>query len=77
MPEKPGNIEHYEKCFRSIVIEEDFITRDELEKALAVQAYEEIASGTCRQIGEILLDQDVLNANQVENVVKTVLQQLS
>lgn len=75
MPDKSGKIEHYEQCFRSIVIEKEFITPDELEKARAVQAYEEIASGTCRQIGEILLDHDVLNANQVEHVVKMVLQQ--
>ena len=73
MPKKPKKIEHYEKRFGLIAIEKGFITSDELIKTLAVQVREDIEQGTHRQLGEILLDQDSMSANQIEAVVKAIL----
>ena len=72
MPEKPRRIEQYEKRFGLIAIEKGFITPDELIAALKIQVREDVEHGTHRQIGEILLDQNIMSANQVEAVVKTI-----
>jgi len=68
-------IEHYEKRFGIIAIEKGFITVEELIKALTVQVREDMAYGTHRQVGEILLDLNIMNANQIEKVVKTIFKQ--
>ena len=73
MPNKPKGIEQYEKRFGIIAIEKGFITPDELIKALTVQVQEDIEHLTHRQIGEILLDQDIMSANQIEEVVRVIL----
>ncbi len=73
MTNKPNNIEDYEKRFGTIAIQKGFITLDELIKALTIQIQEEIQSETHRQIGEILLYEDLMNGNQIEEVVKTIL----
>lgn len=74
MVEKPAGIEHYEKRFGIIAIEKGFISPDELIEALTVQVQDEINHETHRQIGEILLEQDSMSANQIEEVVKAVFQ---
>ena len=74
MSEKPRKMEFYEKRFGLIAIEKGFITPDELIKALTIQVREDIEHGTHRQIGEILLDQDIMSANQIEEVVKAIFQ---
>lgn len=74
MPDKPKKVEHYEKRFGLIAMEKGFITSDDLIKALIVQVRENIKNGTHRQIGEILLDQDIMSANQIEEVVKAIFQ---
>ena len=71
---KHRKIEHYEKRFGLIAVEKKFITPDELIAALTVQVREDIEQGTHRQLGVILLDQDSMSANQIEEVVKVVLQ---
>ena len=75
MSDKDGNIEHYERRFGVIAIEKGFITPDDLIKALMVQVHEEIEYETHRQTGEILFDQGIMSGNQIEEVVKAVLQQ--
>ena len=72
MPEKPRRIEQYEKRFGLIAIEKGFITPDELIAALKIQVREDVEHETHRQIGEILLDQNIMSANQIEAVVKTI-----
>ncbi|MBW2346051.1 MAG: hypothetical protein JRF53_19070 [Deltaproteobacteria bacterium] len=73
LPE-PRTIEYYEKRFGIIAIGKGFIAPDELINALTVQAQEDIKYGTHRQIGEILLDQDIMSPNQIEEAVKAVIQ---
>ena len=72
MQNKSKQVEHYEKRFGLIAVEKGFITTDELITALTVQVREDIEYGTHRQLGEILLDQDRMSADQIEAVVKTI-----
>jgi len=74
MSEKPRKMEFYEKSLGLIATEKGFITPDELIKALTIQVREDIEHWTHRQIGEILLDQDIMYANQIEEVVKAIFQ---
>ncbi|MBW2118941.1 MAG: hypothetical protein JRF53_14535 [Deltaproteobacteria bacterium] len=77
MLDKPKGIEQYEKRFGVIAIEKGFITPDELIKALTVQVQEDIEHLTHRQIGEILLDQDIMSANQIEEVVRVIFDRIT
>ena len=65
-------IEHYEKRFGIIAIEKGFINPEELITALTIQVGEDIKYGTHRQVGEILLALDIMEANQIEEVVKSI-----
>lgn len=75
MDRPKSKIEHYEKRFGLIAIEKGFISPDQLVDALRIQVNEDIKHGTHRKTGEILLDLDIMNANQVEEVVKTMFSQ--
>lgn len=75
MPTESKPIEHYEKRFGIIAVEKGFITPDELIAALTVQVREDIEQGTHRRLGELLLDQDIISADQMEAVVKAIVQQ--
>jgi hypothetical protein len=72
MPDKPGKIEHYEKQFGIIAIEKGFISSDELIEALKIQVKEDIEYETHRLIGEILLDQNFITAQQIQEVLNTI-----
>jgi hypothetical protein len=72
MSKKPKNIEHYERRFGIIVIEKGYVTNDQVINTLAIQVGENIEHGIHRQIGEILLSLNVMNANQIEDVVKSI-----
>ncbi|MBL7177789.1 MAG: hypothetical protein ABIK98_01525 [Pseudomonadota bacterium] len=72
MPVKPSKIEGFEKRFGFIAIEKGFITPDDLIKALTIQVQDEIEDGSHRQIGEILLDLNIMSANQIEEVVRSI-----
>ncbi len=74
MPDKPKGIKHYEKRFGLIAIKKGFITEEDLIKALSVQVREDVEFGTHRQVGEILLDLDIMNANQIEEVIKETIE---
>ena len=72
MPDKPGKIEHYEKQFGIIAIEKGFISSEELIEALKIQVKEDIKYETHRLIGEILLDQNFITAQQIQEVLNTI-----
>lgn len=72
MPDKPGKIEHYEKQFGIIAIEKGFISSDELIEALKIQVKEDIEYETHRLIGEILLDQNFITAQQIQEVLNSI-----
>ncbi len=60
--------------FGLIAIKKGFITEEDLIKALSVQVREDVEFGTHRQVGEILLDLDIMNANQIEEVIKETIE---
>lgn len=63
---------YIQKRFGVIAIEKGFITEEQLVKALAVQARENISEGKHRRLGQILMDQDLLTVDQIDEVLKTM-----
>ncbi len=72
MPDKPGKIEHYEKQFGIIAIENGYITPDNLIETLKTQVEEEIKNKTHRLIGEILLDKGYITPTQIQDVLDSI-----
>ncbi len=70
MTDKPKGIKHYEKRFGLIAIKKGFITEEDLIKAISIQIREDVQFEAHRQVGEILLDLGIMNANQIEEVVR-------
>ena len=69
MPDIPPQIKIYEKRFGNIAIEKGFITSDQLVTALNVQVQEEVDSGSRRLIGQILLELNLISAEQIKEVL--------
>ena len=74
MINKPGKIEHYEKRFGLLAIEKGFISSEELMRAQAIQAREDIENNRYRLMGEIMFYQDIMSPGQIEEVVKVAVQ---
>jgi len=72
MIEKTKNIDRYQKRFGRIAIEKKYITQAQLIEGLKIQVQEELENNNHMLIGEILMDLDLMNANQIEDVVKTI-----
>jgi predicted N-acyltransferase len=72
MEEPTGKIEYYEKRFGMIAIEKGFITIDDLLKALSIQINENLKKERHRLIGEILLEMDIMTADQIEAVARDI-----
>jgi len=72
MEEPTGKIEYYEKRFGMIAIEKGFITPENLVRALSIQIDEDVKKKRHRLIGEILLDMDVMTADQIEQVARDI-----
>ena len=64
---------HYEKRFGIIAIEKGFISQEELIHALTVQVREDLESGIHRLVGELFFDLEIMDANQIEEVVKEIM----
>jgi len=64
---------HYEKRFGIIAIEKGFISQEELIHALTVQVREDLESGIHRLVGELFFDLEIMDANQIEEVVKEII----
>jgi len=58
--------------FGTIAVDKGFITPAQLTDALALQARENIEQGTHRLIGQILLEQGLLTASQIDEVLETM-----
>ena len=72
MSDKPGKIEHFEKQFGIIAIEKGFITADNLVEALRIQVDEELRSKKHRLIGEILMENDNMTADQIQETLDSI-----
>ena len=73
MTQKSPKLEHYEKRFGIIAVEKGYITPEQLIEALTIQVREDIEQGFHRQIGEIFLNEDIMTADQIEEVVKEII----
>lgn len=75
MPYITGIIECYEKLFVIISKEKEFITLDDLIKALTIQTKEHAKNGgKQRFIREIFLDQNIMSVEQITEVCDVVFQ---
>ena len=72
MTSKIGKFKHYERRFGVIAIKKGFIKKDDLIESLTIQVEEDLKDGDHRQIGEILLEKDIMNASQIEEVVRDI-----
>jgi hypothetical protein len=72
MEEPTGKMGVYEKRFGMIAIEKGFITGDDLIRALSIQIDENIEKKRHRLIGEILLEMDIMTADQIETVAREI-----
>ncbi len=68
-----GGIEHYEKRFGVLAVEQGYITQDQLFDALRAQVAEDLSASRHRRIGQILIDQGAMRPDQVEEIVRLVL----
>jgi len=64
---------HYEKRFGVIAVEKGFISQEELIYALTIQVREDIENGIHRLVGELFFDLKIMDANQIEEVVKEII----
>lgn len=72
MSDAHGNIDHYEKQFGIIAIEQGFITPEMLIEALKIQVEEEVEFHTHRLIGEILMEKDYITAMQIQEILNLI-----
>ena len=76
MPGEPDNHEHYEKRFCVVALEKGYLQNEQIVIAMNVQIHEDIVYGTHRSFREIFLEQDIMQPNQIEEVVKEIFYRL-
>jgi hypothetical protein len=62
--------------FGTIAINKGYITKDQLIRALTIQAQENIEKGTHRLLGQILLSEGYLSPEQVDEIVELINNQM-
>jgi len=65
-----------QKRFGAIAVEKGFITEEQLFQALKVQAKENLAEEKHRLLGQILLEEGLITAPQIEEVLDVINHQL-
>ena len=60
------------KRFGSYAGDKEFITKDQLVEALAIQVRENVEERKHRLLGQILLDQKFITASQIDEVLVTM-----
>jgi hypothetical protein len=69
MSDKTLKIDHSEKRFGVIAVEQGMITRNQLLEALKAQVEDNVEKGTHRLIGEILYQQGAITLTQISEVL--------
>jgi hypothetical protein len=69
MSDKTLKIDHSEKRFGVIAVEQGMITRNQLLEALKTQVEDNVEKGTHRLIGEILYQQGAITLAQISEVL--------
>jgi len=62
--------EYLEIRFGVVAVKKGFVTPDQIVKAMEVQVAEDLKSGIHRPLGTILLDQELITARQLQEVLK-------
>jgi hypothetical protein len=65
-------MEKLKNRFGTIAINKGYITKDQLIRALTIQANENIEEGKHRLLGQILLGEGFLSAEQVDDILDTL-----
>jgi len=65
-------IERIERRFGITAVESGYATVDQILNAIKVQIMEDMEQGRHRIVGEILIDQGVMNPSQINDVLKTM-----
>ena len=65
-----------QKRFGAIAVEKGFITEEQLFQALKIQAKENVEEGKHRLLGQILLEEGLITASQIEEVLEVINHQL-
>ena len=68
MTEEAGNNGLSKARLGLIAVRKGFITQDHLVKAMRTQVLREIEFGTHRKVGAILLNENIMTADQIEEV---------
>ena len=63
---------HSDKTFGDIALEKGFITKEQLDEALKIQAEEDASKEEHRPIGRILLNEGLITLQQVGDVLKSL-----
>jgi len=61
-----------DKTFGAIAVKMGFITEDQLEEALYIQAGEEVLTGNRRPLGRILINKGLITFPQMGEVMKSL-----
>ena len=64
---------HYVKRFGAIAVDKGYISIEELIEALAIQVKDETEHGSHRLLGSILFEQDIITADELQDVIDSVL----
>jgi hypothetical protein len=67
---------YFLKRFGAIAVEKGFVTKEQIIHALEVQAKENLEEGKHRLLGQILMDEGLLTAAQVDDILQTMNQQM-
>ncbi len=66
----------HHKRFGTIAVDKGYITKEQLIKALEMQAKENVMEGKHRLLGEIFVDEGLLTDDQVDEILETMNQRI-
>lgn len=67
---------HFHKRFGTIAVDKGYINDDQLIKALEIQAKENVMEGKHRLLGQIFVEESLLTAAQVDDILETMNQRI-
>ena len=66
----------HHKRFGTIAVDKGFINEEQLVKALEIQAKENVMEGKHRLLGQIFVEEGLLTAAQVDEILETMNQRI-
>jgi len=66
----------HHKRFGTIAVDKGFINEEQLVKALEIQAKENVMDGKHRLLGQIFVEEGLLTAAQVDEILETMNQRI-